>query len=958
MDSHMNESGGKGKRSEYPREMPGRIMSRISNLAADPHRSVEEFLDAAREVLGEAMDTANFFVALYDETTESYSFPYMADHRGGASSLSDREMSRSLTDYVRRTGKSLLAREDVLERLQKLGEVDLSGSKTQTWMGAPLTISGRCIGVAAVQSCDDPQAFRESDLYLLEHSAALLAGALERRQWEESIRASEERYRTLTENIPVGVFRTTGGRSGSLISANPALAAMFGYGMEEILGKSVSDLYHDASDRKLFVDAMQASGSISHYEAKFKKADGSSFIGALSAAAKLNDRGEVEYIDGILEDITELKRAQEALETERTRLKSLFESATEALAFVDNHSRMIRANPEFLSLFGYTAEEIEGRAIDDLIVPPDRLDEAVGLTESVAEGERVALETVRQDKQGNLIEVSILGTPVFEEGEQVGVYAIYRDITGRKRAERALRESEERYRALTEEALAGVYILHQDRLLFVNSEMERITGYSREELLAMDDVKEIIHDEDLPRTIQRGARMEKGDEVAPRYEMRLIRKDGDVRTLLVDTRRVPYEGKSVVLGNCFDITDKVRAEERRRDLEAQIRQAQKFESLGILAGGIAHDFNNLLLGVMGNAELAIDSIPDDFPAQTNLREIVNAAHSAADLCSQMLAYSGKGQYVTELVDLNRLVKQMGNLLEVSIHKDIHLEYDLSEQSPTLVADSSQIRQIVMNLIINASEAIGEQEGEIVITTGIRHCSREYLRDARLGADIPSGRYSFLEVSDNGSGMDEQTMELIFDPFYTTKFAGRGLGLAAVLGIVRSQEGAIKLASVPEEGTTFTILFPAGERIEPSMEPARPTKDTCTGEGRTVLLADDEELALSVGRKVLQKAGYEVLTAEDGIRALEVFSDSDTAISCVILDLTMPRMGGEQAYEKLRELDPEVPIILSSGYTEQEITERFRDKGEIAGFIHKPYTVKQLLATLSEVLGSSPDSAEP
>jgi PAS domain S-box-containing protein len=951
MDSHMNAADGKGASRDIPREMPGSIMSRISNLAADPDRSVEEFLDAAREVLGGAIDTTHFFVALYDESTDSYSFPYMADDRGHPSSLSGREMRRSLTDYVRRTGKPLLAGEDVLERLRSRGEVDLTGSKTKTWMGAPLSISGKCIGVAAVQSYDDPRAFRESDLYLLEHSAVLLAAALERRQWEESIRASEERFRTLTENIPVGVFRTTGGRSGSIIWANPAVAAMFGYDTDEILRKSVSDLYCEASDRKLFVDAMRASGSVSHYEARFRRADGSSFIGALSATAKLNDRGEVEYMDGILEDITELKEAQDALETERTRLKSLFESATEALAFMDNQSRVIRANPEFLRLFGYTAEELEGEAVDDLIVPPGRLDEAVGLTESVKDGKRVALETVRQNRQGDLIDVSILGTPVFEEGEQVGVYAIYRDITDRKRAERALRESEERYRALTEEALAGVYILHEDRLLFVNSEMERITGYSREELLAMEDVKEIIHREDLPRTIDRGARMEKGEEVASRYEMRLIRKDGDVRTLLVSTRKVPYEGRSVVLGNCFDITDRVRAEERRRDLEAQVRQAQKFESLGILAGGIAHDFNNLLLGVLGNAELAIGSIPDGSPAQTNLGEIVNAAHSAADLCSQMLAYSGKGQYVTELVDLNKLVMEMGNLLEISIHKDIYLKYDLSAQRPTLVADSSQIRQIVMNLIINASEAIGEQEGEIVIRTGIRHCSSEYLLDAHLGGDIPPGRYSFLEVSDNGSGMDEQTRELIFNPFYTTKFAGRGLGLAAVLGIVRSHEGAIKLASEPGEGTTFTILFPQGERVEPEEEPARTVENPCSGEGRPILLVDDEELARNVGRRVLEKAGYDVLTAEDGVEALEVFGDTDTAICCIILDLTMPRMGGEQTYEKIRELDAEVPIILSSGYTEQEITERFRGKGGVAGFIHKPYTVKQLLATLSEVLGN-------
>ncbi|MCX7000124.1 MAG: transporter substrate-binding domain-containing protein [Candidatus Sumerlaeota bacterium] len=401
---------------------------------------------------------------------------------------------------------------------------------------------------------------------------------------------------------------------------------------------------------------------------------------------------------------------------------------------------------------------------------------------------------------------------------------------------------------------------------------------------------------------------------------------------------------------CSGALLRVHAEEDRRRLEAQIQNAQKLESLGILAGGIAHDFNNLLMGILGHAELALDAISPISPAYNNIKGLEAAAKRSAELCKQMLAYSGKGRFVIEPVNLNEIIEEMFHLLEVSIFKKIVLKFNLAQNLPLIEGDASQLSQIIMNLVTNASEAIGDKSGVINITTGAMECNQAYLSGTFLDEKLPDGVYVYLEVADTGCGMEREIRDRIFDPFFTTKFTGRGLGLPAVLGIARGHKGAIKVYSEPGRGTTIKVLFPALESTAPSTTVADESLQEWQGVG-TILLIDDEDTVRTVGKIMLEKAGFDVLTASDGHEGLEIFRKELDRVACVILDLTMPYMDGEATFRELRQIKENVRVILTSGYSEKEVVSRFSGKG-LAGFLQKPYRASVLIAKVREAIGAS------
>jgi PAS domain S-box-containing protein len=408
--------------------------------------------------------------------------------------------------------------------------------------------------------------------------------------------------------------------------------------------------------------------------------------------------------------------------------------------------------------------------------------------------------------------------------------------------------------------------------------------------------------------------------------------------------RPPVNDVPLLLLAVNDITERKRAEEQRLQLERQIQRTQKLESLGVLAGGIAHDFNNLLTIILGNASLALEELPPASPARDSLEAIEKTSLRAAELCRQMLAYSGKGRFIIENIQLGDLIGDMLSLLKTSVSKKAVLNLHLNESLPVLRGDPSQIRQIVMNLVINASEALGERAGAIAISTGAMECSREYLAEAYFDENPTAGLYVWLQVSDTGCGMDPETQRRMFEPFFTTKFTGRGLGLSAVLGIVRGHQGALKVYSEPGKGTTLKVLFPAVRREPPALAGAgevRPV-DWC-GAG-TILLVDDEESVRTLGSRMLERSGFQALTAADGREALEIYRARRGEIALVLLDLTMPDLDGEETFRELRRIDPDVRVVMSSGYTESEITPRFAGK-RLTGFLQKPYTLTALMDCL-------------
>ena len=385
----------------------------------------------------------------------------------------------------------------------------------------------------------------------------------------------------------------------------------------------------------------------------------------------------------------------------------------------------------------------------------------------------------------------------------------------------------------------------------------------------------------------------------------------------------------------------------RRALESQMQQAQRLESLGVLAGGIAHDFNNLLTGVIGNASLLQDHFPDESAEAEMCRSLLSAGQSMATLTSQMLAYSGRGRFVIASIDLSRQVEQITPLLHASIPKNVQLRLGLQDLIPRVDADPGQMQQVIMNLIVNAAEAIGSEQGIVEVRTLTRRVGEDELRAPETGEPLPAGQYVALVVRDSGCGMDQQTLERIFDPFFTTKFAGRGLGLSAVLGIVRSHRGALTVESRRGEGATFSVVLPASERQLVVAEPAPVSLSTGSG---VVLIVDDEELVRATASAVLEKAGYEVLLAEDGERALAVLESRRGRIDLVLLDLTMPVLSGEETLDRLLARWPRAGILATSGYDEQESRRRLGRR--VAGFIHKPYNAAQLTTQVAEAMQRS------
>ncbi len=373
--------------------------------------------------------------------------------------------------------------------------------------------------------------------------------------------------------------------------------------------------------------------------------------------------------------------------------------------------------------------------------------------------------------------------------------------------------------------------------------------------------------------------------------------------------------------------------------EEREHQLRKMESLGILAGGVAHDFNNLLMGVLGNADLALSVMAPDAAGRNQVEDIIVAARRAADLAGLMLAYSGRGRFKVDRVDLGSLVEDSVHLLKSTVSGSVVLQVEPSQGISKVSIDVAQMRQVLLNLVANASDAIRERSGVIRISTVERLFDQDDLDRMYVPNDLQPGRLVVLEVSDTGCGIEPETLGRIFDPFYTTKFTGRGLGLAAVLGIVRGHGGGIDVRSVGRRGSSFFVVLPRAEGADEDQQGSSPEKKK-----RLVLVIDDEETVLDVSRAYLEQAGFAVVTAEDGRRGLEILQEQGAAVECIILDFTMPGMDGQEALFEIRKIRSDVPVILSSGYDEDEVVGRIGDEA-VSGFIQKPYGGAALIERL-------------
>lgn len=778
------------------------------------------------------------------------------------------------------------------------------------------------------------------------------------RSW--SLEEIEERHTAILEAALDAII--TIDHHGTVIEFNPAAEKLFGYPREKAMGQPLATLIipprlHSAHQEGMKRYLATGHGAVlgKRLEMPALHADGHELMVELTIV-RITTRG-TPLFTGFLRDMSELQWKEESL---RRKAKQLDEA--QALAQMgswdwDLVSNQVSCSDQMYRIFGQLRETFPSRfeSFMDCIHPEDRAVVQKTIEASIASGTlSVDGRIVRPD--GVVRMVHTQGEVIRDaQGNPVRMTGYSQDITERQQAEEALRASQKQLSSIAATMPQALYVFDivERKMVYSNREVWGDLAYTREEVdkLGPQFLSLMLHPDDqakLPALLARWDTARDGEVLETEY--RIKHADGSWRWHL--GRDAVYQrdadGKvRKIIGTIQDITQRKQAEEERQKLQAQVQHSQKMESLGILSGGIAHDFNNLLTSVLGYTDLALSELPANSLAHSYVAHAVDGARRAAELTQQLLAYSGKGRFVVEPVDLSAITEEMTRLLQVSISKKCVIQFDLRKPLPAVEADAAQMRQVIMNLVINASEAIGDEQGVIGISTGIMQCGRAWFADASADDHLPEGQYVFLEVSDTGGGMTPETRARIFDPFFTTKFTGRGLGLSAVLGIVRGHRGAIKVYSEVGKGTSIKMVFPSSQLPAKAVEPASELPAAWRGQGM-VLIIDDEPFVIDLARCMLEKMGFTVLTARNGHDGLQVFEKEGDNIRLVLLDMTMPQLDGEETFRELRKLRSDVQTILSSGYNEQTATSRFAGKG-LAAFIQKPYTFEQLQATVRKVL---------
>ena len=647
--------------------------------------------------------------------------------------------------------------------------------------------------------------------------------------------------------------------------------------------------------------------------------------------------------------LTELNQTQHLLTRQKELLDVVVEGTTDAVYIKDVAGRYLLANTAVANFVKKPIGEIIGSDDAHLFPPVEAKalmaqDQWVMAQDSpqtyeeyltTAEGERCFLATKGAVRDGN--------------GVVTGIFGVARDISEWKQVEADLKKSEEKFYKAFNASPEAIAIITLDGGIYldVNEVFIAITGFKRDEIIGHTS-------DELGFWIDLRERRHFIDELSKNgsiknYDVRYRMKNKEERSFLVSSEVIEIDGKRCGLNFIMDITVRKLAEEERQSLEKQLLQSQKMESLGVLAGGIAHDFNNILAVIMGRCSLA--KLKPERAAE-NIPLIEKAAERAAELCRQMLAYAGKAQYVQKEVNVGELVDEMVNMLKTTINQNVVIIHDRPADVSIINGDASQIRQIVMNLIINASDAIGEAHGEILVSLANTVIKAGQLYKDHLGKAMSPGNYVCLEVTDNGCGMDEETKQRIFEPFYSTKFAGRGLGMSATLGIISAHQGALQLSSQLSKGTSIKVYLPLqvsgpSEEDHSHTHVASSMPWQCDG---TILLVEDEGQIKLVAKAMLEELGFTVIEASNGKEALELYQKNPVGITLVLSDIGMPLMDGYELIRELKIINPDLPIIVSSGFGDTVVTSRIAQEN-IAGLISKPYRFDQLQDVLRGVVES-------
>jgi two-component system, cell cycle sensor histidine kinase and response regulator CckA len=770
---------------------------------------------------------------------------------------------------------------------------------------------------------------------------------IERKQSEEEIKKRQE-YLEAVLHAALDAIVTLDA-SHHILEWNPGAEQIFGYSRDEAVGRNLDDLVSrpDVVDEAKAITKKVLSGQhlVPLETVRYRK-DGTP-VNVILASSPIQIEGELHGAVGVYTDITDRKRAEEALREGEEKFRLTFESVPDAVTISGiEDGRYLSVNNGFCRITGYSKEEAIGKTAFELGLYVNPADRERLLANLQDKGMVDGFEVQYRMKDERVLD-TLLSGKIFRYEKKDCLVAVVKDVTQFKGTQEELRRSEKRYRDLFNSVSDLIYTQDlEGHFLSANRAMTEIFGYELEEFIGhkttdfmKPELRPLFYTEYIERIKKQGHNEgvtsyfgRDGRKIYLEYRSRLIK---------------PGIGEPYITGIARDVTERILAEKEIKKLNKQMLQAQKMEAVGTLAGGIAHDFNNLLQGILGFTQMLLMEKNGNDPDTAKLKQIEKAAHRASELTQQLLAFSRKVESNLRPVDLNQELEQVRNLLERTIPKMIAIELHLEDHLNVIRADPAQLEQVIMNLGVNARDAMPDS-GKLVFETENVTLDQEYCK-AHLGAR--PGRYVLLSISDTGQGMDRETLEHIFEPFFTTKGvgSGTGLGLAMVYGIIKGHGGYIMCYSEPGEGTTFKIYLPVMEG-DPARNETEPNRNAAVPEGgsETILLVDDEEILRDIGKDILEKFGYTVLLAADGESALELYRENPGDISLVILDIVMPGMGGKECLEEILKVNPQAKVVMASGYSINGRVKEVLDGGARA-FIKKPYELKRMLGEVRKVL---------
>lgn len=746
--------------------------------------------------------------------------------------------------------------------------------------------------------------------------------------------------------------------TGRIVDANLAAERFYGHSIAQMTSMLISDINMLDPEQIRFERNLALEESRNFFVFPHRLAGGEIRTVEVHSSPINTERGTLLF--SIVHDISERKQAEEKLKQNENFLEQLVEKLP-AMIFVKDALTLqfVRLNGVAEQLLGHSREDLLGKDDYDFF-PKDQADFFTkNDREVLASGKVREIEEELETRNGirilNTKKIPIMST----EGHPLFLLGLSSDVTSRKQTEESLRKSEEKLRIVAEYAHDWEYWVAPDgSFIHVSPSCERVTGYKPQEFIENPTlIRNIAFEQD--RHIVCDDLLLSKEAPAKATQFRIVTRHGQIRWISHFCESV-FGDDGRYLGrrsSNHDVTYEKEMAQELLDAQASLFNSARLESLAVMAGGIAHDFNNQLMVALGNMELALINTDRDSKAKDKILRSIQACQKCANLSNQLLAYTGQKYFQSEHVDLKKVVNCELETLRSSIPESITMDVRQSTDVPLFWGNTDLIKRIVINLVTNSAEAIGDETGQLVIRTGFIDCDNTCLSQSRLDQKPEPGLFVFLEVSDNGCGMDRETQSSMFDPFFSTKFWGRGMGLAETIGTVRSHQGAIMLESEPNQGTTVRVLFPAiPEKQSPVhslagiVQKAPVTHQDCPGE-RTVLLVEDDERVRCLCSELLKLYGLNVVTAADGLEGLELFQSDPEKIDLILLDLIMPRMNGIEAFGEFVRIRPNIKIIISSGFTEEAVSDKLMGASP-AGFLHKPYDMESLQQELDRVIGLS------